>query len=252
MKMYTTIFLLLTLMFAVVSVCIWIVDADPQNYEGVSTSFSVDVIYFDGTYANYTTPALSLLPYSLSISDKEFEYLDIYLKAQLRTSGVIKSWSCTGTQQVEWYKLPATSETEPKESSTKTIRSAGSTWPDGTTKQLSWVRLHHTVIEDAIAKHGTGDWSFNVNAAVDVIVTFTSGASDIEEAVAPSISVPFTYEDDKITGFSLVVQNTMTPLSLGQEILASQNLPLWTLHALFPIITIICAVPAVYFYKTEE
>ena len=250
MKTKTTVFLGLALIFGLVSACVWMVDAEPQNFDGVSTSFSVVINYVDGTTETYTTPSLSLLPYSLTDSSgKEWELLEIYLNAKLGTSGTVSSWAFVGTQQVEWYKTP---ETVPRESSTMNINDAGSTWADGETKTLSYVAVHYSQIESAIAKHGTGDWTFNINAQVTMDVTFESGASDIAKAVAPAITVPFTYSGDGITSFSLIIQNTMTPLSLGEEMLVSNGLPIWTIHALFPLLTVVCSVLTIYFYKTED
>lgn len=251
MKTKTTIFFALTLLFGIVSVCMMLTSADPLNYDGVSTSFTVVVTDAEGHSKNYTTPALSLIPYSLSSLGDPFERLDIYLYSKLETSGTVTSWSVSGTQQLEFYEAQ---ETETSASSTIEIGKAGSTWSDGETKELNLVTLTRSQIEGVVAPYGDSDWSYNINAEVNINVNFADGSSDIAEVMAPALSMPFTYssEGGTIENFSLIIQSDIAPFSLGQEMLVSSGLPIWTLHALFMAITVICAIGTVYYYRTEE
>ena len=248
MKIWTTICLILTIILVVVSGSVWA--EEPQNPNGIYVGFTVIINNLDGTQEIYNDVAsLNLLPFSISgPSGKNFETLDIYLKATMKTSDTVNSWSFTGTQQVEFYKTP---ETQPKKSSTINIDDSGSSWDHEEIKTLSYVSLHYSQIEAVVQIYGEGDWSYNINAEVSVEVIFESGPSDISKATAPSVSMPFSYSDE-IDNFSLKLQNSLLPLSLGQELLATNGLPTWTMHAIFPILSGIFAILTVYFYRTED
>lgn len=247
----TAIAMVLALIFGVCSGYVWIAEAESvSDFEGTQSGFKLIINYEDGTAETFDHAAFSLLPYIIKDSSgKDIKSVDIYLLSTLKTDGTVSSWSVSGTQQVELYKG---SETAPKDSSTINIQESGSGWSSGESKQVSFVSLHWSQIEAAIQQYGTGSWSLQVNAQIQINVVFYDGTTDIASTSAPAVALAFTYSGApvySITGWSLTISNDVKTLSFTGDFAASTGAPTWTFHALFPILTAIFATVALLTWK---
>ena len=220
------------------------------NETDSAVGFEIVVNYADGTHSEpYKQSMFSLLEmYSLvDMSGKEIESFDIRLKAILSTSGVVTGWQVIGSQQTEIYKG---SESVPKTSATYAFDKSGSTWAEGTEKELTFVTLHWSQVGSSLEQFGTGEWNIQINGAISVTVEFDDESDDVADATA-SVSMPFNYYDSGIDAFSLVINNGVNLMSLSGQ-LESIGIPMWTLLVALPVFAVVFASLAIWTYKTEE
>jgi hypothetical protein len=253
MKAITAVALTLTLIFAVLSGYVWIAEAESAfGVDGVKTGLTLTINYKDGEPETFSNNGFSLAPYTLkSTSGRDIESIDVYVKSSLQTNGVVKSWHVSGTEQTELYRG---GETVPKTSASYDFDESGTSWANGETKELLHFNLHWSQIEAVVVDYGAGSWVLQFLCEAEIEVTFEGGSNDIADTVAPAITLGFSYEASSsggysITGFDMQIENGVSTLSLTGDFAVKYNLPSWTFHMLFPLLTAVFGAIALLTWK---
>ena len=180
---------------------------DTDGYVGVGFT----IHYSDGTTEDFgASPTFQISPLSIKVVGKPVDSIDVIVRAKFITSN-ITSWSSEVTQQIEVYKEPTTSSSEPYFSSTGYFNDNGDSWDSGTVKNLAVTTFEASVLDDLVDSYGAGSWAMQVNVSVDLEAVI-NGVNEVFDGLAPSGGIGFTYSTDGDTP-SLSVSTGTTPIS---------------------------------------
>ena len=180
---------------------------DSDGYVGVGFT----VYYSDGTTEDFgVTPTFQISPLSITVVGKPVDSLDVIVRAKFTTSN-ITSWSSEVTQQLEVYKEPTTSSSEPYFSSTGYFNENGAVWDSGTVNNLAVTSFEASVLDALVESYGAGSWAMQVNVSVDLEAVI-NGVNESFDGLAPSGGIGFTYSTDGGTPDFSVSTGT-TPIS---------------------------------------
>ena len=170
----------------------WLKNLIGQTNSSGIVGIGFTVHFKDGSSENFgASPTLTISPLSVSVLGKEFNSIDVFVRAKM-TAEDVGQWSAEVTQKIELYKKPSLS---PEYFSTGFFSETGTSWISGALKNLAVTPLDADVINDLVASHGAGDWFMQVIVAVDLEAEL-DGVNTTFEGIAPSAGIDFTYTNE--------------------------------------------------------
>jgi len=131
------------------------------------------VVYTDGTVQTFDpNPQMSVAPLDILVGGKQVASITVKIKIRFYPDKTVSQWQVALQQRIEVYKKP---DVVPKTSSTGNFMSSGTTWASGETKIVYQTPIEGSVLENAVAQYGTGDWFFNVYVTATLTATYTDG-----------------------------------------------------------------------------
>jgi hypothetical protein len=159
------------------------------------------VTFTDGTVQTFDpNPQMSIAPLDILIGGKQVASINVKVKIRFYPEKTVSDWRVSISQRIEVYKKP---EVVPKTSSTGSFVNSGTTWAYGEVKVVSQTPIEGSLLENAVAQYGTGDWFFNVYVTATLTATYTDGTT-VQLQGSNYAGIDFTYATSGVQGLSIV------------------------------------------------
>ena len=159
------------------------------------------VTFTDGTVQTFDpNPQMSIAPLDILIGGKQVASINVKVKIRFYPEKTVSGWRVSISQRIEVYKKP---EVVPKASSTGSYVNSGTTWAYGEVKVVNQTPIEGSLLENAVAQYGTGDWFFNVYVTATLTATYTDGTTTQLQG-SNYAGIDFTYTTSGVQGLSVI------------------------------------------------
>jgi hypothetical protein len=159
------------------------------------------VTFTDGSVQTFDpNPQMSIAPLDILIGGKQVASINVKVKMRFYPEKTVSGWRVSISQRIEVYKKP---EVIPKASSTGSYVNSGTTWANGEVKVVSQTPIEGSLLENAVAQYGAGDWFFNVYVTATLTATYTDGTT-VQLQGSNYAGIDFTYATSGVQGLSIV------------------------------------------------
>jgi len=159
------------------------------------------VTFTDGTVQTFDpNPQMRIVPLEILIGGKQVASITVKIKMRFYPEKAVSQWTVSISQRIEVYKKP---EVTPKTSSTGNFMNSGSSWARGETKIVQQTPIDGSMLENAVAQYGTGEWFFNVYVTATLTATYTDG-STVQLQGSNYAGIDFTYTAAGAQSLSIV------------------------------------------------
>jgi hypothetical protein len=159
------------------------------------------VTFTDGSVQTFDpNPQMSIAPLDILIGGKQVASINVKVKIRFYPEKTVSDWRVSISQRIEVYKKP---EVVPKASSTGSYVNSGTTWAYGEVKVVNQTPIEGSLLENAVAQYGTGDWFFNVYVTATLSATYTDGTTTQLQG-SNYAGIDFTYTTSGVQGLSVI------------------------------------------------